>query len=175
MGSEMCIRDRHEFGHTILWDHVGSPNFKFAHSAGDALAAILSDPENNARRDLTFPWVGIRRSHLRDVADFAWHGTRYRPFDWNANRNEVPRDPIHSAGYVAEQILSSTLCRIYLAAGGGSNDINARTNAAMYTVFLVFKAVGLMSTSNNPRHPEGFADLMTVSYTHLTLPTICSV
>ena len=36
----------HEIGgHGILWDHVDSPNFGFAHSAGDSLAAILNDPD----------------------------------------------------------------------------------------------------------------------------------
>ena len=31
-------------GHGILWDHVNSPNFGFAHSAGDGIAAIANDP-----------------------------------------------------------------------------------------------------------------------------------
>ena len=34
----------HEFGHALLWDSVHSPNFGFAHSAGDSLAAILHRP-----------------------------------------------------------------------------------------------------------------------------------
>jgi hypothetical protein len=33
----------HEFGHALLWDHVGSPNFGFAHSAGDTLGALYYD------------------------------------------------------------------------------------------------------------------------------------
>ena len=32
------------YGHGILYDHVGSANFGFSHSAGDSFAAILSDP-----------------------------------------------------------------------------------------------------------------------------------
>ena len=150
----------HEFGHAILWDHVGSPNFNFAHSAGDALAAILSDPDNQAPRNSTFPWTGISRSHTRSVDDFAWYGTRFRPFDGDPDNNVNPETPIDPAGYVAEQMLSSTLFRIYLAAGGGSADIATRRFASQYVAFLIFKAVGLMSPANNPAQPEGFADLL---------------
>src|SRR5262245_36249197 len=40
----------HEIGgHGILWDHVSSPNFGFAHSAGDSLAAFQNDPESHLR------------------------------------------------------------------------------------------------------------------------------
>lgn len=141
----------HEFGHALLWDNVGSPNFRFAHSAGDALAAILNDAGNQAARHLTFPWVSIGRSHMRPVTDFAWYGTRYEPFDANGEDR---------AGYVAEQMLSSTLFRAYQAAGGDSTDRQEQEFAARYVVFLVMKAIRLMSTFNNPSGPEGFADLM---------------
>lgn len=141
----------HEFGHTLLWDNVGSPNFRFAHSAGDALAAILNDAGNQAARHLTFPWVSIGRSHMRPVTDFAWYGTRYEPFDENGG------DPF---GYDAEEILSSTLFRVYQAVGGDSTDRQEQDFAARYVVFLVIKAIRLMSPFNNPDMPEGFADLM---------------
>lgn len=141
----------HEFGHALLWDNIGSPNFRFAHSAGDALAAILNDAGNKNTRGATFPWTGIGRSHLRPVTDYAWYGTRYQPFiatgaDW--------------AGYIAEQMLSSTLFRLYQAAGGDSADRKTQEFAAAYVVFLVVKSIGLMSPANNPQRPEGFADLM---------------
>lgn len=139
----------HEFGHTLLWDNVGSPNFRFAHSAGDALAAIFNDAGNQAARHLTFPWVGIARSHMRPVEDFAWYGRRYEPFSGN-----------DGAGYVAEQILSSTLFRIYRAAGGDAADRHVQERAASYVIFLIIKAIRLMSPINNPANPEGFADLL---------------
>ena len=55
----------HEFGHALLWDGVHSPNFGFAHSCGDSLAAILADPDSQLRnvgapqpdRFATFPWL----------------------------------------------------------------------------------------------------------------------
>jgi zinc metalloprotease ZmpB len=64
----------HEFGHGLLWDHVNSRNFGFAHSAGDALAAILNDPgSNEPDRFDTLPWVQegtpLGRRHDHAVAD----------------------------------------------------------------------------------------------------------
>jgi FMN phosphatase YigB (HAD superfamily) len=139
----------HEFGHALLWDHVGSPNFQFAHSAGDALAAILNDVGNRAQRSITFPWVEIGRSHMRPVTQFAWYGTRYNPFG-----------PGDRAGYVAEEMLSSTLFRLYLAAGGESTNRDVQELAASYVAFLIIKSIGLMSLTNNPATPEAYADLL---------------
>ena len=96
----------HEFGHALLWDNVDSPNFGFAHSAGDALAAIVHDPGTQAPdRYLTFPWLtsmtGIDRRHDRDPdAGWAWFGA-----EWNTQ-------------YGGEQVLSTTLFRLYEALGG---------------------------------------------------------
>jgi len=75
----------HEFGHAILWDHVNSPNFGFAHSPGDSLGAILFDPDSQATgaaRFETFPFMaasnGLSRRHDRDVnLGWAWFGSRY--------------------------------------------------------------------------------------------------
>lgn len=144
----------HEFGHAILWDHVDSPNFGFAHSAGDALAAILNDPENLAERGRTFPWVAsiINRRHDRTVeAGWGFYGVRYEPFD------PFGQD---SAGYLAEQMLSSTMFRIYLAAGGDSPDLQDRQFASRYVAFLIFKAVGILSPITNAETPEDFADTL---------------
>ena len=59
----------HELGgHGVLYNHVSSANFRFAHSAGDSIAAILADAGSQAAdRFLTFPWVGtvISRRHDR--------------------------------------------------------------------------------------------------------------
>src|SRR4030042_4812133 len=54
-------------GHGTLWNHVDSPNFGFAHSAGDSVAVILNDPGNLAPdRFVSFPWLtGIDRRHDR--------------------------------------------------------------------------------------------------------------
>lgn len=126
----------HEFGHALLWDHVSSPNFGFAHSAGDALAAILNDPGSQAGdRFQTFPWVqagtpGINRRHDRAVtAGWGWFGA-----NWNTQ-------------YGGEQVLSTTLFRLYRALGGDSANIATQRRAAETTAFLIFKAIGLMTST----------------------------
>ena len=129
----------HEFGHALLWDHVGSPNFGFAHSAGDSLAAILHDSDSRARDSGdTFPFmtasVGIDRRHDRSVEEgWAWGGIR-------DNRQ-----------YGSEQILSTTLFRVYKAAGGASLDRAMRRQASRYVAYLIIKAIGTLTfTTRNP-------------------------
>ena len=144
----------HEFGHALLWDSVHSPNFGFAHSAGDSLAAILMDPESALRNDPvrrfeTFPWILPNRNHGRDVAaGWGWDGANYGPFTF-----------VDPAGYLAEQILSTTLFRAYRSLGGDSTDVNRRKMAARQMVYLIFRAIG--SLASNPvtltPRPEVFA------------------
>lgn len=127
----------HEFGHGLLWDSVHWPNFGFAHSAGDSLAAILNDPGSLAPdRFLSFPWVTDTRRHDRDVtAGWAWGGT-----------NDV-------GGYSSEQILSTTLFRAYRSSGGDAVHSNAalqlqrRQFAARYLSYLIIRAIGSLATS----------------------------
>lgn len=123
----------HEFCHNLLWNRVHSPNFGFAHSAGDSIAAILSDPGSQAPdRFQTFPWVPVvvDRRHDRDVAGgWAWGGV-----------NDV-------GGYSSEQILSTTHFRIYRSMGGDDSDINVQTAAAQRIVFLIMKAIASLGPS----------------------------
>ncbi len=135
----------HEFGHALLWDHVNSPNFGFAHSAGDALGAVLNDPgSNEPDRFATFPWVlasvpGLTRRHDRTIgAGWAWFGP-----NWNTQ-------------YGGEQVLSTTLFRLYRAIGGDASSLNGQRRAAEWTAFLIFKAIGLLtSTTPFPEVYEG--------------------
>jgi zinc metalloprotease ZmpB len=120
----------HEFGHALLWDSVNSPNFGFAHSAGDSLGAILNDPGSHAPdRFLTFPWTVITRRHDRPVASWAWGGP-----------NDV-------GGYSSEQILSTTLFRFYRSIGGDSTRLNMQRLAARYSTYLIVRAIGSLATS----------------------------
>jgi zinc metalloprotease ZmpB len=135
----------HEFGHALLWDHVSSPNFGFAHSAGDALGAILMDPQSNAPdRFLTFPWpqVGgapLNRRHDRQVsAGWGWFGSMY------------------NTQYNGEQVLSTTLFRLYRSVGGDSPHIGDRQWAARYVSYLIIKAIGLLTTTTSD--PRVFVD-----------------
>ena len=128
--------------------------FDFAHSAGDALAAIMNDPASAlAARDddaggVTSTFTeGMSRRHDRCVScGWGWKGMVYdRPAPkYNAS------DP---AGYRAEQILSSTLFRLYRALGGDagrpvSDDAAAekiRWSAAYYVTYLIVRAIRALS------------------------------
>jgi zinc metalloprotease ZmpB len=128
----------HEFGHALLWDSVHSPNFGFAHSPGDSLAAILCDPGSRAPdRFLTFPWnTTVVRRHDRAIAGgWAWGGT-----------NDF-------GGYSSEQILSTTLFRAYRSMGGDAVhsdtglQLARRQLAARYMAYLIIRGVGSLATS----------------------------
>ena len=74
-----CRVAMHElFGHGVLFNHVGSRNLGFSHSAGDSFAAILNDPGSRAPdRYQTFPWmfaVAPRRHNRAVAAGFGWSG-----------------------------------------------------------------------------------------------------
>jgi zinc metalloprotease ZmpB len=121
----------HEFSHALLWDSVHSPNFGFAHSAGDSLAAILCDAGSQAPdRFQTFPWILPDRRHDRAVASgLGWGGS-----------NDV-------GGYSSEQILSTTMFRVYRSLGGDSADLNLQKYAARWTAYLIIRAIGSLATS----------------------------
>ena len=131
----------HEFGHAILQDSVHAGNFGFCHSAGDSLGVILADPYSILTdRFLTFPWCPItgpgERRHNRSVASgYAWGGT------------------LDDRDYGSEQILSTTLFRVYQVTGGDSVHSNAavrlatKERAARYMAYLIFRSIGSLATS----------------------------
>ncbi len=132
----------HELGgHGILWDHVDDPNFGFAHSAGDSMAAILNDPSSAAPdRFVTFPWVNFigRRHDRTPAAGWGWGG------------------PNDHGDYDSEQILSSTLFRLYRAIGGDSPSLARRELAARTVAYLILRAVGQLTPQTNPSDALGF-------------------
>lgn len=156
----------HEFSHLLLIGATGQKEFSFAHSAGDALAAIVSDPEsrlavdrggnadNEAKwRGVTFPWVFGSRRHDRDVADgWSWTGALYQKELFFA-----PPHLCNKRGYWAEQLLSSALFRLYRAIGGDTvqqsgplvPDTTARREASDYVVYLIMKAIKLAGTASS--------------------------
>ena len=134
----------HELGgHGILYNHVNSPNFGFAHSAGDSFGAILNDPESRAAdRFQTFPWVFsvINRRHDRSVtAGWAWGGV-----------NDV-------GGYSSEQILCTTHFRLYRSIGGDCTEVAMRTFASRYVAYLILRTVGSLTQATNPSNPTSYA------------------
>jgi zinc metalloprotease ZmpB len=132
----------HEFCHNLLWNRVHSPNFGFAHSAGDSIAAILSDPGSLAPdRFQTFPWVAIvaDRRHDRDLASgWAWGGSN------------------DTGGYSSEQILSTTHFRLYRSMGGDDTDVSVKTAAAHRIVYLIM--AGIASLGPSPITPTPTPD-----------------
>jgi len=156
----------HEFGHVLLLAATGEKEFMFAHSSGDALAAIVADPhsrfserEVDEGRGVTFPWVFLTRRHDRCVLNgWAWGGT-LDPL----RRLSAGTDIGDIKSYQAEQILSTSLFRLYRCLGGdtilpdGSKDPDldlrpdsdlrpapdrdAREAAAHYAVYLIMQAI----------------------------------
>ena len=121
----------HEFGHALLYTATKSPDFSFAHSPGDSIAAIFCDLGSQAPdRYESFPWTPwVERSHGRKIADgWAWGGIEFLRDD--------------SAMYHREQILSTSLFRLYLAIGGDARDnITKQTWASRYTLYLIFTGI----------------------------------
>src|SRR5262245_36867286 len=141
----------HELCHVLLLASTGKGEFDFAHSAGDSLAAIMGDPESrlakqgDKNRGVTFPfvWLSTRRHDRVVNKGWGWNGSLYeRP-----NPKYSIRDP---AGYRAEQILSSTLFRLYCAIGGSTVGPPAietmkRWAAAHYVTYLIVRAIRALS------------------------------
>lgn len=140
----------HEFGHALLWDSVHSPNFGFAHSAGDAMAMIVTDPHTSitgADRFIVFTFCPLStdRRADRQVGDgWAWDGSR----DTN--------------GYPSEEILTTTLFRIYQSLGGDSSRQEAQEFASRYANFLTVRAIGSLATSpvTPTPQPDDFANAL---------------
>ena len=134
----------------MLYPHVHSPNFGFGHSAGDSVAAITCDPESVAPdRFITFPWVNIGRRHDRaPAAGWGWSGnTALHPFDPVLDRG----------GYNNEQILSTTLFRIYRSIGGDAAELPKRQFASRFAVYLILRAIASLTPATNPSNAAGFA------------------
>lgn len=131
----------HELGgHGILYDHVGVANFGFSHSAGDSFAVILNDYlsewHNGAALDrfLLAPFVPAvpRRSDRTVAAGWGWGGA-----------NDV-------GGCSSEQILSTTMFRVYRSIGGDSTSVGRREFAARCMAYLMLRAVGTLTPMSNP-------------------------
>lgn len=134
----------HEIGgHGILWDHVESPNFGFAHSAGDVMAAFQNDPESQLRdlpeRFLYAPFRGLDRWFNRAVADgWGWGGTND-----SSSRNR-------------EAILTTTLFRFYQALGGDANQVAKRWQASGISSWMILESVANLTPGTNPASAEDF-------------------
>jgi len=145
-------------GHGVLYNHIGSPRFKFAHSAGDSFAAIINDPDSKAcDRYATFPWLtGVpkdqQRRHDRTPAE---------GFGWGGDIAMHPLDPEKDwSGYNNEQILSSTLFRFYRAIGGDCDNIAEKRFAADMTCHIMLSAIRSLTAATSPSNAAHFASAL---------------
>jgi hypothetical protein len=160
----------HEFSHVLIAATTGALELPFVHSTGDALAAILSDPGSKlgdpARskvapswRGATFPWVYLNRRHDRSVYDgWSWSGSRHRQA-WFSAQSAFLRK-----GYDSEQILSTTLFRLYRSLGGETFSAPAlRQAAADYTAYLIMRAIAWLGPINwaPAETPDQFVSALT--------------
>ncbi len=148
----------HEFGHVLIAGATGDLELPFAHSAGDALAAIENDPDSKlacaangaadnlgAWRHATFPWVHIPRRHDRDVQ---------RGWSWTETVSGIA--PPH--GYRSEQLMSTSLFRLYRALGGDCMRLNhsglmvparpERQKAADYVGYLIMRTIASLGPAS---------------------------
>ena len=180
LGSAVDVRVvLHEFCHALLWARVHGPNLGFAHSAGDSLAAILSDPcsrVSDANRYQTFPWLMTQNPRLpeehlrfhggdtRTTPEWQWDGTRA------ADEQASSNPPDH---YDREQILATTLFRLYEIIGKTPPQPDpvaaqhAAQVAARYMAYLIIHAIGSLppDTVTPTTTPDGFMTaLVTADY-----------
>jgi hypothetical protein len=139
----------HEIGgHGILYDHIegGQWWLGFSHSQGDSFAVILNDPESaltGADRFISFPFTGFRdesmnvRRHDRSVAA-GW--------GWGGSNDNNPASFYH--GYQSEQILATTIFRLYRSLGGDAATVEKKRFAARFVSFILLTTVGSLTSTS---------------------------
>jgi len=152
----------HEFGHVLAYAGTGELELPFAHGVGDGLAAIAADPASKLAVDaeaparfITFPWIEVPgRSHgrLAQREGYCWCGARNLVrlnFDAPVER--------YQHGYFGEQLMSSSLFRLYRALGGDTrdpsraddaSDLQVRLEASDYCIYLVMYALSLLGADS---------------------------
>ena len=173
----------HEYSHVLLAASSGALELRFVHSAGDALAAILWDPPSalagdptpatgppppppttgpDALRMATFPWVYLNRRHDRSVyAGWSWCGTYHRAYAFAPLTGLRRRK-----GYKSEQILSTSLFRVYRVLGGDtvkSTGFLKRWAAADYMAYLIMRALAWVGPISGapPETPDQLVSALT--------------
>ncbi len=143
----------HELGgHGILYDHVSSANLGFSHSAGDSFAIILNDfasawhNGDPIDRFIRSPFrQNLRRSDRTVAAGWGWGGAN----------DDGTRG--------SEQILSTTMFRVYRSISGDSTLFSRREFAARCIAYLMLRAVGTLTPLSNPNSPAQFLDALLVA------------
>ena len=155
----------HEFGHVLNFASTGELELRFAHSIGDALAAVIGDPESalvglrasgppDRWRGVTFPWVALNRRHDREPGlGWGFDSLRFR----DSLGSPVAAGERYRA-YYGEQLLSSAIFRLYESIGGNSRNVATRCSAADYIVYLLMCAIQLGPASTPDQFVSALID-----------------
>lgn len=130
----------HEFCHAILWNSTHAAVVGFGEGCGDSLAAIMCAPDSKAPDpNMTFPWTIPVRRHDRLVSDgWGWGGA-----------HDIP-----SLYYDREQILSTSLYRLYRAIGGDDPCLSTKVLGARTASNLLVRGLGLLNPYTPTTGPE---------------------
>ena len=133
-------------GHGILYENADNTGlFRFCHSAGDALSLIFHDPWSSAPDRFRYaPFhPTLNRRADRNVADgWAWGGSR------------------DDGDYGTEEVMSTTLFRIYRSIGGDAPWHDRRVFASRMTMYLIFRAIRDLDSTNSPDYAREWADAL---------------
>lgn len=123
-------------GHGILFEHADEDGFfRFCHSAGDGLSLIFHDPWSSASdrfRYAPFHPTLNRRADRNVVDGWAWGGSR------------------DDQNYGAEEVMSTTLFRIYRSIGGDAPSHGRKLFASRMMMWLIFHTVEGFDSTNSP-------------------------
>jgi hypothetical protein len=151
----------HEFVHGMLDDRIHSGVLGFAHNGGDAFGSIYMDPGSKAPdRGLSFPWLpAVPRRHDRDVTQgWAWGGT-------HDDRN-----------YQSEEILATTLFRLYRSTGGDSPYLDKQMLASRYVLLVMTHAMAsLPLATTTPTTTISYAQALINADAGLAMPYVTTV
>jgi hypothetical protein len=78
---------------------------------------------------------------------------------WGAGMDQGTDGKLGS-GYFSEQILSTTMFRVYQAIGGDAENIHRREFAAHFMTFLMLQAIAQLHPNSNPRSPAEFLNAL---------------
>ncbi len=137
-------------GHGILFENADNNGyFRFCPSAGDGLSLIFHDPWSVATdrfRYAPFHPTLNRRADRDVAAGWAWGGSMD---DWNS-----------AYKYQAEEIMETTLFRIYRSIGGDAPWHDRRVFASRMMLYLIFRAVRDLDSTNSPEYARELADAL---------------
>jgi len=144
-------------GHGILYEAVGGPNMGFTHSAGDSLSLIYFDPDSQCK--------GVDGTPLGKPGDLRftyvpWHPTLNRRCDRTVAAGWAWNGAQDDGQYGSEEILATTLFRLYRSIGGDHSSLGSRQFASRMAMYLILRAIGDLTPATNPQYARDFADAL---------------